>query len=71
MAAWMMHLSIRAAQAHGGGGHAHRAAGHLQTIQREEFTRLVEFIRHQGFQVGVGDGFLLVSQVFEAQEGFA
>jgi hypothetical protein len=37
-----VHLAIRAAQAHGGGGHAHRAAGDLQPVQRVDFARLVE-----------------------------
>ena len=61
-------LAIRAAQAHGGGGHAHRAADHLQAVQRVDLARLVDGVGEERLQVGVGDGLFLVGQRLEALE---
>ena len=61
--------AVRPAQAHSGGGHAQRAAHHLHLFQREHFARLIDLIGDNGFEIGVGDRFLLVSQILETHEG--
>ncbi len=61
-----LQVAVRAYQAHRRRGQAHGAAGHLQAVQPVDLPRLVALVGHQGFQIGVADGFLLVGHFFEA-----
>ena len=58
------------AQGDDGRGNQIVATLHLQPNQFPSFHWLVNLITHQCFNVGVGDGFLFVGQIFETFEDF-
>ena len=62
-------LAIGAAQADSGGGHAHRAAGNLQSFKEIHIARLIELIGDQGFEIRIGDGLFAVGQFLETRKG--
>ena len=61
-------LAVRAAQPHGGGRHAVRAARHLHRVELEVFAAAPDLARGERLEVGVGDALLLVGQHLEARE---